>query len=158
MQDPLAIRISRRLGFYFRNSSFLKKIVSSCAWAINNSNDVNMETNGEKFLMRVINKISTENSLAFDIGANKGEYSKNLLSTQGRLDGFKGTVVLVDPLEENLKFAELALPVEHKSRIRFVNKSVADFDGFTTFYIHVDRGLSETDSLKDMTNQSLIHI
>ena len=152
MRDPLLIKFSRRLGFYFRNSSTLRKIVTSLFWTINNSNNIKMETNGERYLIRVINQISTENSLAFDIGANKGEYSKNLLSDHGRLHGFKGTVVLVDPLEENLKLAGLLLPAEYKSRIRYLNKVVTDFEGSTTFHVHVDRGLSGADSLKDMTN------
>lgn len=94
MDKNLILKLSARAV------SLSTKLVKFCrlvASVYDNDQQADLRTNGELHLIKFMSNSSTKESVFFDIGANVGDWSAELLGAS-----YKGALYPVDPLKRNL--------------------------------------------------------
>jgi FkbM family methyltransferase len=110
-----------------------------------NDGNENIQKNGELPLLTHLVKLSDNESVFFDIGANIGGYSSELIRA-----GVKGKLILIDPLSRNLRVAHDKMKELDFMNFQTLECAVSDSKGMTTFYSNTNSDLSAHDSLHDM--------
>ncbi len=134
-----------RLGKLFGNSYYLSQFARVVVQTYDNDRNDNMDTNGEKSLLKMLIPLTGINSVFIDVGANVGDWSKSLVEM-----GYHGHLIAVDPLAENLAKAKEKLERIGCKKYDLCQYAVSNQPGHLKFYINNDRTLSGHDSLFDM--------
>jgi len=110
---------------------------------LRNNNDMNADIgkNGEKHFIEYLSKILPKDAVLFDIGANKGEYSKLL-----QLNIENSDIYAFDPVKENIDRAKRIT----ENKINYITSAVSDFDGKVNFFIDTKVENSGHSSMFDM--------
>ena len=117
----------------------LSRLIQSTA---DNNGNANSEKNGEYKLLKQIIKLSNNNSYIIDVGSNTGIYSLQILRY-----GFKGNLILIDPLESNMVISKKLIDYD---KVNYLTTAVSDEEGMDIFYINTDKEKSGLDSLYNM--------
>lgn len=138
-----------RNNFYQRNSKNLKKIFArnlhKLIDVLENNNNSNPDKNGEHlfidFLLKNVAK-NNENLVIFDVGANKGEYTKHLVEKISKQNkGLKYNIHLFEPTE--ISFAKLKDGFDNQDNIFLNNYALSDASGEESiFYDKQGSGLA----------------
>lgn len=110
----------------------------------NDCND-NFETNGEREVQRYIKNLSNINSVIFDVGANVGDWSSMLISSN-----FQGFLVAVDPLKRNLELIEKKLTGLGCEKFELRQLALSDKKGTVEFFTNENESQCGNDSMFDM--------
>ena len=153
----MLLRILRKVSYFFRNSLYAREVISSMYSSVNNSNNINIDQNGEFFFIKIINSLSTLESLVIDCGFNHGEYSSRLMDTRNWLPttkelGFQGNLIAIDPLQSNLDHGFNKLSKASQRRTTLIRTAVSDREGTTEFFSNLDPDKSGLDSIKDLSS------
>ena len=142
MDKNLILKLSARAV------SLSTKLVKFCrlvASVYDNDQQADLRTNGELHLIKFMSNSSTKESVFFDIGANVGDWSAELLGAS-----YKGALYPVDPLKRNLTQVTSRLQPFNCQKVVTSELALSDYEGTSTFYTNVDFKNSGHDSLLDM--------
>ncbi len=124
------------------------KLVKFCRLVVSvydNDQHADIRTNGELNLIKFMAFNSTKESIFFDIGANVGDWSAELLRAS-----YKGALYPVDPLKRNLTMVTARLQPNNCQKVVTSELALSDYEGTAKFYTNVHLENSGHDSLSDM--------
>jgi FkbM family methyltransferase len=108
-----------------------------------NDGNADIEKNGEKGLLKYFTKLTDENSIVIDVGANVGDWSGALIEA-----GYIGKIFLIDPLQKNTE--KLGVKFIGYKNIKISKCAMSENSGKLNFYTNTNDSLSGHDSLFDM--------
>jgi FkbM family methyltransferase len=111
----------------------------------NDMNGVDIKNNGELKVLRHLVKKSENDDVFFDVGANIGLYSVELINA-----GLKGSLFLVDPLKNNLSSASQRIKQTGFKKYQLLECALSNQNGTQLFNVNLDSSLSGADSFYDM--------
>lgn len=124
-------------------SYYLTQIARRVVQIYDNDCNPDIKTNGELLLIKCIVALR-RNGIFFDVGANRGDWSAEVIE-----QGFRGQIFAVDPLRKNITHLEQRFPSK-VGGVRPLQYAVSDSIGEVNFFSNVDENLSGHDSLHDM--------
>jgi FkbM family methyltransferase len=146
----LAMKYSKNLGLKLQHIKFAPLISDFClqfVFGLNNSCNINPNSNGERNIARKVSSQSDRNSLLVDLGCGIGDFTLLFLK-----EGFKGDIVSVDANREIIEKFMLNLDSLQKSRIQLFNLAISNREGLVTYWESNDRNMWGVNSLREMRN------
>lgn len=122
-------------------SYYLTQICRRVVQAYDNDCNSDILNNGEFLLLKLIVTLR-QNGTYFDVGANQGDWSAEVLG-----QGFQGRLIAVDPLPSNIARLKSRFSTPMFEPYRY---AVSDTIGEANFFSNVDEFQSGTDSLYNM--------
>ena len=141
LRQSFASTIARILAKSFYISQLARLVVK----LYDNDGNTHIRDNGELLLLKYLVKLSNNQSVVFDIGANIGDYSSELIQA-----GLRGKLILIDPLAKNLNIASKKINNIDYKDFKTIECAVSNTTGKQIFYTNTDESMSGHDSLYDM--------
>lgn len=141
LRQSFASTIARILAKSFYISQLARLVVK----LYDNDGNTHIRDNGELLLLKYLVKLSNNQSVVFDIGANIGDYSIELIQA-----GLRGKLILIDPLAKNLNIASKKINNIDYKDFKTIECAVSNTTGKQIFYTNTDESMSGHDSLYDM--------
>ena len=141
------LRLSGKfLAKLFAESYYLTNLCRLTVQIHDNDLNANFNENGELFLLQHMANISNSNSVFIDVGANKGDYSVELIKA-----GITGKLFLIDPIIKNLRIAKQKILNLNFNNFEIIECALSNSTGRKNFYTNIDpKSSSESDSMYDM--------
>jgi FkbM family methyltransferase len=150
MQVNKLITFKRILGQFlaklFARSFYITQLSRRIVQIYDNDQNNIFKENGELKLLTHLTRISNSESIFFDVGANVGDYSIELIK-----GGITGKLFLVDPLKKNLNIARKKLISLNFNNFELLQCALSNSTEKVIFYTNLDDNLSGHDSLYDMS-------
>ena len=130
----------------FSKSNLLIKFFRIAVKFFDNDQNGNIKNNGELRLLRQMIKTSEKSSIFFDIGANIGQYSLELIN-----NGLNSKLFIVEPNRKSINLAKKKLINKNYNNFQAINLALSNKDKKNCkFFIGSSSKDSPLDSLYDM--------
>ena len=138
----LRSRIATFVAYGLSKSYYMTEMARKVVRAYDNDCNADIKTNGELLLLKLIVSLRNTGTI-FDVGANRGDWSAEVLALN-----FRGRLFAVDPLPRNIDSLKKRFPTSDS--FIPIQYALSDSIKDTKFFSNAEESQSGTDSLYNM--------